>query len=264
METAAFQEEVWAKAGELYRPMPWREDPSFYHVIVSELMLQQTQVKRVRIKFAEFMARFPTIESLSEASLADVLVVWQGLGYNRRAKFLYEAAKQVVRDGLPTTAESLVTLPGIGKNTAGAIMNYVYEVPTPFIETNIRTVYFHHFFTDTHQVSDAELLRLVEQTIDRESPRQWFYALMDYGAYLKRQGSARLDTSKHYKKQAPLKGSVREVRGQIIRYLATGPMAISVLESEFNGDERLEKALQGLRTDGLITDAGGGIIQLTN
>ena len=262
MDAPAFQEEVWAKGRELYRPMPWREDPSFYHVLVSELMLQQTQVDRVRVKFAEFMERFPTVESLASASLADVLTVWQGLGYNRRAKFLHEAAKRTVEVGVPRSLEELIKLPGVGKNTAGALMNYVYEVPTAFIETNIRTVYFHHFYADAQDVSDAELLALVAATMDQESPREWFYALMDYGTFLKRAGAGRLTVSKHYKKQAPLKGSVREVRGEIIRRLTTGAMNHDALQQGYEGDIRFEKALHGLIRDGLVMDTRG-LLQLT-
>jgi A/G-specific adenine glycosylase len=262
MDTPAFQEEVWAKGRELYRPMPWRDDPSFYHVLVSELMLQQTQVDRVRTKFAEFMERFPTIEMLAAATLADVLTAWQGLGYNRRAKFLHEAARQVVREGVPRSREELIKLPGVGKNTAGAIMNYVYQTPTAFVETNIRTVYFHHFYADEQNVSDAEVLKLVEATMDKESPREWFYALMDYGTFLKRAGAGRLTVSRHYKKQAPLKGSVREVRGEIIRRLAGGTMTRDMLQNGYEDDLRFEKALHGLIRDGLITETHG-LLQLT-
>lgn len=242
--------------------MPWRDDPSFYHVLVSELMLQQTQVDRVRVKFAEFMGTFPTIADLAKASLAEVLTVWQGLGYNRRAKYLHEAAKQVAQHGAPTTFEGLIGLPGIGRNTAGAIMNYVYEVPTTFIETNIRTVYFYHFFPEGRDISDAQLLEIVSATLDTQSPREWFYALMDYGAYLKKNGSGRLDTSRHYKKQSPLKGSVREVRGAIIRALASGPLGESELRQAVNADGRFEAAFRGLLKDGLITEMNG-LVQLT-
>lgn len=262
MDSPAFQEEVWAKGRELYRPMPWREDPSFYHVLVSELMLQQTQVDRVRVKFAEFMERFPTVEALAGASLADVLTVWQGLGYNRRAKFLHEAAKRIMEVGVPRSLEELIKLPGVGKNTAGALMNYVYQVPTAFIETNIRTVYFHHFYADAQDVSDGELLELVEATMDQESPREWFYALMDYGTFLKRTGGGRLTVSKHYKKQAPLKGSVREVRGEIIRRLTAGAMNHDTLQRGYENDARFEKALHGLIRDGLVTETRG-LLQLT-
>ena len=263
MDTAAFREEVWAKGSELYRQMPWREEPSFYNVLVSELMLQQTQVERVRVKFAEFMYRFPSIEDLAAASLSDVLAVWQGLGYNRRAKFLHDAAKAVVRDGVPSSLDSLTALPGVGKNTAGAIMNYVYDVATPFIETNIRTVYFHHFFPYGSEITDKQLEKVVAETLDRESPRAWFYALMDYGTYLKRQGSGKLDVSRHYKKQSPLKGSVREVRGELVRILTKAPASRAELIRRFDDDIRLTPALDGLIRDGLVTERRG-IVQLTN
>lgn len=258
MNTEEFRELVWSEARARYRDMPWRDEPSFYHVLVSEVMLQQTQVSRALIKFAEFMKAFPSIEDLAAASLADVLRVWTGLGYNRRAKFLWQAAQQVVTDGQPKTAKDLERLSGVGKNTAGAIMNYVYEAATPFIETNIRTVYIHHFFADSFDVSDKELFALVESTMDTEQPRQWFWALMDYGSHLKSTQGGRLNQSKHYKKQSPLKGSVREVRGQIIRELTKHTLSELELRDAVNADERFEAALTGLIGDGLVQVAGGG------
>ncbi len=263
MDYSAFQEIVWAKAHELYRPMPWRDEPTLYHVLVSELMLQQTQVSRVMAKYAEFMQAFPTLDALASARLADVLGVWQGLGYNRRAKFLHLAARHIAEHGEPHTIDELVALPGVGRNTAAAMMNYVYEVPTAYVETNIRTVYFHHFFADEQQVDDRELLEVVRRTMDCEHPREWFWALMDYGALLKSQGFGRLDVSKHYKKQSPLKGSVREVRGQIIRELTAGPMTAVTLMHKLGSDARYPVALQGLNADGLITEENG-TIRLTN
>ena len=253
MDFLRFQEIVWTKAKELYRDMPWRDDPSFYNVLVSELMLQQTQVSRVLVKFAEFLHTFPTIEDLAAASLADVLKVWQGLGYNRRAKFLHEAAKYVITHSQPTTREDLEKLPGVGRNTAGALMNYIYEIPTPFIETNIRTVYIHHFFTSQKSVSDNEIHELVEATMDHEHPREWFWALMDYGTWLKSQGAGKLDASKHYRKQSPLRGSIREVRGKIIAALArVDELTLAALADAVGADQRFEPALAGLERDGLI------------
>lgn len=237
--------------------MPWRDEPTFYHVLVSELMLQQTQVPRVLVKFTEFMRAFPTMDDLASASLAGILRVWQGLGYNRRAKYLHEAAKIVNREGEPQTVEDLVRLPGVGRNTAAAIMNYVYEIPTPFVETNIRSVYFHHFFAAHSDVSDQEILELVEQTMDCEHPREFFWALMDYGSWLKSQGQGRLDISQHYKKQSPLRGSVREVRGLIIRELANGENDLVNFRHELADDPRYSSAVEGLLRDGLITETNG-------
>ncbi len=248
------------------RTMPWRDDPSFYAVLVSELMLQQTQVSRVITKFSEFMGRFPTVETLARASLGEVLEVWQGLGYNRRAKYLHEAAKQVVCEGMPEDMNQLVKLPGVGINTAAAIMNYAYNVPTPFIETNIRSVYLHHFFPAAVSVSDREIMERVIETIPDQSAvaaRTWFWALMDYGAYLKAQGSAHLSSSRHYRKQAPLKGSLREVRGLIIKTLVGRPLTTAALRHAVMADGRFETALRGLEHDGLVSCTNGRF-HLTN
>lgn len=255
MNSNEFREVVWASGRELYRDMPWRDEPSPYYVLTSELMLQQTQVSRVIPKFEEFVCTFPTLERLSEASLSDVLVIWSGLGYNRRAKFLWQIALEVMlrfNGELPRTQKELVSLPGIGPNTAAAILNYAYETPTAYVETNIRTVYFHHFFEDQVEVSDKELLVLVEQTMDHEHPRQWFWALMDYGAQLKSTVGGRLDTSKHYKKQSPLAGSQREMRGRIIRTLTTQALTTESLKRAVDADTRFERAIRDLEREDMV------------
>ncbi|MBC7746436.1 A/G-specific adenine glycosylase [Pedobacter sp.] len=254
-EIADFQATVWDYFQHHARAMPWRDTPSPYFVMVSELMLQQTQVSRVIPKFEAFIAAFPDIQSLAQASLADVLQQWSGLGYNRRAQFLHRAAQQVVAGGggMPTALTGLVALPGIGPNTAGAIMNYAYDQPTVFIETNIRTVYLHHFFADHDAtVNDATLKDLVEQTQDGEQPRQWYWALMDYGAYLKKTAGGRLDQSSHYKKQSPLSGSPREMRGRIIKQLTVAAQDESMLRQAVDADKRFLPALQALQSEGLI------------
>jgi len=251
-----FQETVWEHYHHQGRSMPWRDEPTMYHVLVSEIMLQQTQVERVRTKYAQFMERFPDFDALAQASLAEVLVAWQGLGYNRRAKFLHEAAKLIASLGEPNTQIELQKLPGIGANTAAAIMNYVYEQPTPFVETNIRTVYFHHFFPNGEVVSDKQVLDLVAQTMDSDHPREWFWALMDYGSWLKKQAGARLVQSKHYKKQSPLAGSVRQLRGELLRFLMPGARSVDELRARYGSDERFERALSGLRDDGLVAITG--------
>lgn len=256
MEKSEFQELIWQKGRELFRPMPWRENTEPYYVLVSEIMLQQTQVDRVVPKFEAFIECFPTIEDLAEAGLDDVLKMWSGLGYNRRAKFLHEAAKVVInrfQGVFPDTIPELLKLPGVGINTAGAISAYSFSQPAIFIETNIRTVYFYHLFPDHSEVDDKELAEVVAETIDRENPREWYWALMDYGSFLKREGAGQINKSRHYKKQSPLKGSVREVRGQILKQLAIEATHQEKLAELLNADERFEKAIVGLINDGLIT-----------
>lgn len=261
-----FQESVWEYFRTHPRSMPWREDPSAYNVLVSELMLQQTQVPRVIPKFDEFMTRFPDIKTLGKAPLSDVLVVWNGLGYNRRAKFLHETAKKVVSDydsKIPSTSSELITLPGVGPNTAGAILAYAHNQPVIFIETNVRTVLFHHFYADNGaKVSDRELIKLAERVFDLEQSREWYWALMDYGTYLKKTAGGRLGSSKHYKKQSPLRGSPREMRGRILKVLTSGPVSEHELQKTVGADERFASALESLASEGMIVKKDG-VISLT-
>lgn len=254
MTNDAFQELVWQKGRELYRDMPWRTDTRPYYVLVSELMLQQTQVSRVVPKFEAFIAQFPDEQVLAQASLAEVLRLWQGLGYNRRARFLHEAVKQIVAQGsFPSTYEELVRLPGIGPNTAGAILAYSYNYPSIFIETNIRTVYILHFYADNEGVNDTQIKDKLAATISKEHPREWYWAIMDYGSYLKATGIRVHRTSHHYVKQPPLKGSIREVRGKIIKALVQyGDMNDHALRRHIGYDERYKPALEGLVRDSLV------------
>lgn len=257
-----FTETVWEYYRQHARHMPWRDAPSLYNVLVSEVMLQQTQVQRVIPKFIQFMQAFPSVQRLANAPLADVLRQWQGLGYNRRAKMLHEAAKLIVRDGVPDNLRGLMALPGVGYNTAAAIMNYAYDTPVAFVETNIRTVYFYHFFANRQDVSDKELVGIVERTMSRENPREWFWALMDYGAYLKAQGAGGLTKSRHYKKQSRFQGSVRQVRGRVIAKLIAGDASEAELRECIQDDELLQAALKGLMRDGLV-EANLGRYHLT-
>jgi A/G-specific adenine glycosylase len=257
MTDGEFQELIWEKGRELHRGMPWRDDTRPYYVLVSELMLQQTQVDRVIPKFNAFIARFPDEKSLASASLADVLTLWSGLGYNRRAKFLHESAKKIMIqfDGsFPQSMSDILSLPGVGPGTAGAIMTYAFNQLIPFIETNVRSVYFHHFFDDGDKVSDAQLLPIIKRTLDNDHPREFYWAVMDYGTWLKKNGAGRITQSKHYKKQSPLKGSVRELRGIIIKQLAVEDIRRTVLHQQYAHDERLTAALNGLLADGLVTE----------
>jgi A/G-specific adenine glycosylase len=259
MTDREFQEIVWQYWRENGRQgLPWRESPTPYNVVVSELMLQQTQVHRVIPKFYEFISLFPDFPALAKAPLSEVLIAWQGLGYNRRAKYLHELAKAVVaRGGLSDTLDELVKLPGIGKNTAGAILAYAFDQPVVYIETNIRTVYLHHYFADRFDVDDKELLPIVERTLERDEPRAWYSALMDYGTYLKKQGLGRNNASKHYKKQAKFEGSVRQMRGAILRVLAAGPLTIDELRSDVSADKRFEPALAQLVDESFIINNSG-------
>lgn len=230
--------------------MPWRDDTRPYHVLVSEMMLQQTQVSRVVPKFDAFIEQFCDETALAQAPLSEVIAAWQGLGYNRRAKYLHDAATMITTQcggRFPDTAPALQQLPGVGPNTAGAIMAYAFNQPSIFIETNIRTVYIHHFFEQRDDVHDREIVPLLEATLDRAQPRLFYWALMDYGAHLKSTGAQHVSRSRHYKKQSALRGSVREMRGQIITQL-TRAQSLDALQA----DPRYRQAIDGLLHDGLI------------
>ncbi len=203
------------------RNLPWRHTHDPYKILVSEVMPQQTQVSRVIGYYETFLRKFPTIKALARAPLADVLRAWQGLGYNRRALMLKRAAEHTVRvygGRLPQDARLLDDLPGIGINTAGAIVAFAFNTPSVFIETNIRRVFIHFFFPNKRKVHDRDILNLVEKTLDRKNPRAWYYALMDYGAYLGREMKENPNRrSRSYAHQSRFEGSDRQVRARIIR-----------------------------------------------
>jgi A/G-specific adenine glycosylase len=215
-----FRRLVWAHYKKQGRhDLPWRKTHDPYRILVSEIMLQQTQVKRVIPFYTEFTRRFPSAHALAQAPLADVLKVWQGLGYNRRAKMLWQAAAHI-QDA--KTIEVLEQLPGVGPYTARAVAAFAYNQGVTFVETNIRTVVMHHFFPTKRNVRDAEVLKILEKAYPKGRAREWHYALMDYGSFLKQSG-VRLNTkSKHYTKQSVFRGSLREARGAILRELARG------------------------------------------
>jgi A/G-specific adenine glycosylase len=259
----AFQETVWAYyAAHGRHGLPWRQplaDGSFdpYRIWVSEIMLQQTQVSRVIPKFVEFIQRFPDVQALAAAPLDDVLRVWSGLGYNRRAKFIWEAARIVKRQGglFPESLDALIRLPGIGRNTAGAVVAYSYNQPVVFIETNVRSVFIHHFFADREAVSDAELRPIIEQTLSDDEIREWYWALMDYGTHLKQTTGNAARRSVGYAKQSRFEGSKRQIRGRVLQVLLDGPQTQAHLVSSII-DERLPAVLEDLAKEGFIERRG--------
>ncbi len=239
------------------RDLEWRRTRDPYRIFVSEIMLQQTQVSRVENKYPEFIAAFPDFESLATAPLRDVLAVWQGMGYNRRARALKDGAERVVREfggSLPHDETVLATLPGIGKATAASIAAFAFNRPVVFIETNIRRVFIHCFFAGAKGVRDRDILPLVQRTLLPDHPREWYWALMDYGSALRARGENPNHQSAEYKKQAPFAGSDRELRGKILRLLLdSGDMSEAELAMLLAGEAgRLERILTGLEKEGLV------------
>ncbi len=228
--------------------LPWRKNISPYKILVSEIMLQQTQVSRVLPKFLLWMKKYPSLQSLRRASLKDILVLWQGLGYQRRAKALYTIAQSHVR--IPHTFEALCELPGIGKYTASAVCAFAYNTFTyPMLETNIRTALIEEFHMEKEKIHDGILYDTLDRLtknkhVQKIGARAWYFALMDYGAHLKEQHISHNAKSTHYVKQSPYKGSIRELRAKIL-------FAITHTQ-EVPKDIRTQKVLEQLIKEGYV------------
>lgn len=217
-----FQEHIFSFYARHKRHFDWRTTTDPYQIVVSEIMLQQTQTERVKEKFPLFIAQFNNFHELAKADTRDVIAAWQGLGYNRRALALHYIAQEVVtryQGLLPNDPEILKSFKGIGPNTAGSICAFAFNAPTIFIETNIRAVFIHSFFLLQEKVSDQEILPLIKQALPIDCPREWYYALMDYGVALKKQFKNPARKSAHYAKQSKFEGSERQIRGMILKIL---------------------------------------------
>jgi A/G-specific adenine glycosylase len=231
---AAFKADVWEHHRLNRRDLPWRRTGDPYEIFVSEIMLQQTQVARVLDRWPRFLAAFPTVAALAAAPTVEVLAAWQGLGYNRRALALHRAAGAMVeRFGgrVPEGLDELRSLPGVGPATAAALFAFAFGRAEPFIETNIRAAFIHFFFPGEEGVPDAAILPLVDRTMDRDDPREWFYALMDYGVRVKREHGNPSRRSRHHSVQSPFAGSRREARAQVLQALiAIAPGAVTTAD----------------------------------
>lgn len=239
-----FRQLVRAEGVRLYRDLPWRNTRDPYGIWVSEVMLQQTQVARVSERWPAWLEQFPDVRALAAAPVADVLVAWQGMGYNRRALALKAAAEEIVHtwEGeFPREVRELCALPGIGPATAQGIRSFAFDLPGVYLETNVRTVMLHHFFPDVPDVPDRELIPLVEATCpaavsglpgaaedggsyaepmdEADTPRAWYYAMLDYGAYLKKTIPNPSRRSKSYARQSAFVGSRRQKRAELVRML---------------------------------------------
>jgi len=263
-EIAAFKKHVLAfyeKHGR--HDMLWRHTDDPYRILVSEIMLQQTQVGRVTEKYPEFIAAFPDFAALARAPQSTVVAAWQGMGYNRRALALKRCAENVVGGyggALPRDPAVLATLPGIGPATASSICAFAFNAPVVFIETNIRRVFIHHFFSGREDVDDREILPLVAQALDRENPRVWYWAIMDYGTALKRKIPNPNRRSSGYTKQKPFAGSDRRIRGRILQMLVgcTGISGQEIRAALGEDPVRVRRILAALETEGFLARTRGG------
>lgn len=217
-----FQETIYEYYYAHGRTFSWRDTHNPYHILVSEIMLQQTSTQRVQEKYDTFIAHYPNFATLANASLPDILKHWQGLGYNRRALYLKKIAEIISTEhkgALPRDKKTLQTFPGIGPYTAAAICAFAFNQPTILLETNIQSVYIYFFFDRQKNITDSDLHPLIKKTLDIQNPREWYYALMDYGAMIKKAQGNPSKKSAHYTKQKPFIDSNRQLRGLILRIL---------------------------------------------
>lgn len=234
--------------------LPWRKTTNPYHVLVSEVMLQQTQVARVIDKYTHWIQKYPSLKHLRSASLSEVLIEWKGLGYQRRAKALLAVALEY--DVLPDSYDGLLRLPGVGRYTASAVRSFAYnKFGSALLETNIRAALVYTFFQHQVAVSDQELYEVLHILEKQDLPvgvgaRVWYWALMDYGAYIKSQYGSQNEKSSHYRKQTTFKGSLRELRAKVLYAIAEN--------DEIPEDERSDEVLSQLIGEGFIVSTKKG------
>ncbi len=264
-QVRAFQKRVCDYYDTDGRDLPWRKRLTPYRVVVSEVMLQQTQVERVIEKYRQFLDAFPDFSALAAAPAAQLLAVWSGMGYNRRALALKSLAQQVIKEHggrLPMESDKLLALPGIGKYTAGAVMAFAFNKPVVFMDTNIRRVFIHEFFHDEENIHDDNIFPLVMQTLDAQNPRRWYNALMDYGTMLK---TAKVNPNRrsiHYARQSPFENSNRQVRGMIVKILVEqSPLSLFEISQKIGKDlERVKKNIEQLEREGFLAKKGENYI----
>lgn len=235
-------------AREEKRDFPWREEQTPYRVLLSELMLQQTQVERVREKFLLFTFKYPELSDIKSASFEELLIDWKGLGYMRRLKFLRQISETIPE--FPEKGEDVPELPGVGEYTRGALLAFAYNMFTPILETNIRTVLCTHFCDKDGKCSALSYKEILPKLFEETtlSPREFYEACMDYGTVLKK---TKTPVCKTGVKQSAFKGSKRELRAKIL-------FAIAHKESLPEGDVRKEEVLKDLVAEGFIKKTARG------
>jgi A/G-specific adenine glycosylase len=280
---------VWY--GEYHRDLPWRKTYDPYHILVSEVMLQQTQVDRVVTKYTQFLDEFPTVTALAKASTADVIRAWAGLGYNRRALFLQRTAVVILEKHnniFPKNIHALLELPGIGEYTARAILSFAFDVPVAVMDTNHRKFYS-RVFGHKKMLTDKELLVFAQEFVNTIVQLQmlfskkdatcsvvyyWNQALMDFMSAVAKKNThplvqdfilnyPEIPKKKQKKKTVKFRDTDRYYRGRIIALLREKEsVRLATVQKQFDdiSPERFQKIIAGLEKDGLIKQANHSIV----
>lgn len=252
----AFRQKILKFARKQGRNLPWRKTDDPYKILISEFMLQQTQVARVINYYQNWIHLFPDFCSVSRAKKAAVLKAWSGLGYNSRALRLKECCTLICKQHggiLPESLDELMKLPGIGIYTASALLAFAYNKPVPVVDINIRRVYLHEFKLPT-DISYRAISDFAKQFIPKGKSAEWHNALMDYGAALSAQIKKKFPPQT---KQSKFDGSARQVRGEIIRRLLKGKsVAFTTLLAGIPHPDKTE-ILQKLITENIVSVKNG-------
>jgi A/G-specific adenine glycosylase len=258
----ALQRRVFSWYAEHRRDLPWRRTTDPYAVLVSEVMLQQTQVSRVIPAFERWMARYPTLETLAGAQLRDVLAEWSGLGYNNRAERLRRTAQSVTAAArgaaaLPTTMDALRRLPGIGPYTARAVLIFAHDADLAAVDANVRRVLTHELALP-HDLSPAAVQAVADAVLPKGRARDWHNALMDYGALVL---TGRATGIRAPRRQTPYEGSRRWYRARTLRLLLEhGALDLPELAEALGLCEDDTGALVALlERDGLVCRSGARV-----
>jgi len=254
------------------RAYPWRVRPTPYRVLVSEVMLQQTQAARVVAPYRSFLRRFPSVRALAAAPRGDVLRAWSGLGYNRRALALSDMARAVVRDHggrIPSDPDALQGLPGIGPYTAAAVASLGHGRPEPLVETNVRRVLGRVAVGGAGAADPKHMDEIASVWLDREHPSEWNQALMDLGREVCRprprcetcpirsrcRSAGRVTVSPAVRRQSAFEGSLRQVRGGVIEELrGRGSSSLGSLARSLGASPgRVAEAVRALAEEGLVS-----------
>ncbi|MCE1189853.1 MAG: Fe-S cluster assembly protein HesB, partial [Ignavibacteria bacterium] len=233
------------------REMPWRDNPSPYQVMISEFMLQQTQYRRVIPYYYQFLCTYPDIYSLANANAADLLRLWSGLGYNSRALRLQQSARIILEkyNGvIPAEYKFLIDLPGVGDYIASAILAFAFNIPEAVIDINIKRVFIHEFQLPTG-ISYKRLKEFAARFVPGGRSSEWHNALMDYGASLP---AATRKSSAPAAVQKPFEGSVRQLRGKIVKLLITVPQLTGADMHQYFQDPRLDDILEKMVNEQLV------------
>ena len=251
-EILRFQQKIFSFYQQNKRSLPWRETTDPYKILLSELMLQQTQVSRVVSYYEQWIARWPTLEALASASRAEVLKAWMGLGYNTRAVHLHKAAQKIVAEyegDVNAAMKQYTEVPGVGRYTAHAVQIFSTNADLVTVDTNIRRIFIAEFHLP-EDLSAQELWKIAAQCLPRGRSREWHNALMDYGAL---QQTAKKTGIRPVSQQSSFEGSDRQIRAAVLRFLLSGPSSFEIIHQTLGGEQmRLRKILDKMVDEELL------------